>query len=81
MGHVNDPFSKIPTFEPPDERGKNSLMAWFDTLLCILGSLTFVLGVWLDGLTPLLAYIGLVSVLMGFIAIKRFERERDMSNH
>ena len=81
MGHVDSPFSKGPLLQPPNDREKNSLMAYFDLMMCFLGSLTFVLGVWLDGLTPLLAYSGLISMLMGFIAVKRFERERDMSNH
>jgi len=81
MGHVDSPFSQGSNLKPPDERERNWLMAYFDAMLCFIGTLTTILGVWLDGLSPLLVYLGAVSLLMGYIAVKRFERERDMANH
>ena len=80
MGHVRGPFD-IQDFEPPNEKERNLLMAWVDAVLCLLGSLTFTLGVIFDGLTPLLAYIGIISLMMGFLSMKRFEREKDMPDH
>lgn len=64
------------SFSEPE---KNFGMAVVDTIVCVLGLLTGILGIWVEGPSVMLIAIIPISLLMGFAGFVRFRRERDMS--
>ena len=81
MGHIVPPFggdgsTKVALFGT--EREHNLTMMYVDVMLALLGGITSIFGLYVEGITPLLAFLLLISVTMAIIARIRYSREREM---
>lgn len=80
MGHVEPPIKSF--FEASfTERESNSTMMYLDALLCVIGFVTCVSGIYVVGFTPLLLFLLFVSTYMGAFSVYRYSREREMKSN
>ena len=61
-----------------DEREHNITMMYIDALLAVIGGITSIFGLYVDGFTPLLSFLLIISIMMASISIIRYTREREM---